>query len=448
MKKQVRILFISILIVITGIVFYIGILQKDRKEVILDRIPVSKPHSHVSVDGVIVKHTHTQITPPVVKPKTNDTDKVPTKHPILRAWENLDLAAIKRNYQPYTVPEMIAKWEEKYLTFEYPPHDKAAQHRLAQVEAYWPKEKWLQYLMDLGYPLHDASHYKMASDVRDQTLFIHKKAYDYPNTRVDDIAGFKLSADASWEEVEELNIKFNIVARLNVLHAKEIDPTVYGGVTNLNGVFTPFTPNTVQVHISENKSFSKFTGVMLSDQQKQDLTMYGIVPKGVTVVYTDKEGRPLPTDAKPRFYERKMAELAAAEAYIEQLITEHNALFKTLPAQPHKTVPQEQSTPSQETQQGDTRTHQSEGPALQENNRRPALPIDRHNIPPEMLPSEPPSHANIQEWFAMLQELHGGELPKDLRVLQEVMTELDAIRQAETDRIKQQRTSPPNSDKP
>ena len=251
---------------------------------------------------------------------------------------------------------MISKWEEKYLDFMYPPHNKLAQQRLAQVEAYWSKEKWLQHLLDLGYPLHDAKHYKMASEVRDQTLLIHKKSYDDPRKIAEEIDGFKLSSDATWEEVEELNIKFNIVARLNVLRAKEIDPTVYGGVTNLNGVFTPFSPNTVYVHVSEDKPISTFTGVMLSKEQKNDLTMYGVAPKGVTVVYTDENGNPLPTGVTPRFYEREMAALKAAEAHVEQLLSDHNALFKTPQAQPQKAVQQDQFTPSQQSHQGDTHT--------------------------------------------------------------------------------------------
>ena len=59
-----------------------------------------------------------------------------------------------------------------------------------------------------------------------------------------------------------------------------------------------------------------------------------------------------------------------------------------------------------------------------------------------MLPSEPPSRANIHEWFEVLQVLHGGELPKDLRALQKVMTELEAIRKDGEEKIQHPNTSP------
>ena len=438
MKKQFLYLIISVVIVIIGVAFYMGIQQKKGEESLLDLIPASKPHQHVSSEGEVVEHTHTHILPPLSKTTVPDTAQ--TKHPILRIWENLDLAAIRRDYQPYTVPEMMEKWEEKYQNFERPSSD-----RLARVQAYWPKEKWLQHLMDLGYPLFDASHYKMASDARYQTLLVHKDAYDNPETRVNAIDGFKLSANATWEDVEELNIKFNIVARIKNQRAKEIDPFVTGGVTNLQGVFTPFSPNTVHVHVSKDKHFSRFTGAMLSEEQKNDLTMYGVAPKGVTVVYTDENGNPLPADVVPRFYERQMAALEAAEAHVEQMIADHEALFKALPPPKEKTGT-EQVVPSQ--QQAHPHPHQSDASESTDTGRRPARSNLKERIPAEMLPPDPPSRANIQEWFEVLQELHGGELPKDLRVLQEAINELEAIRQAGKEKMQPPRQRPPERSAP
>ena len=437
MKKQFIYLIISLVIVFIGVAFYIGIQQKKGEESLLDLIPASKPHQHVSSEGEVVEHTHTHILPPLSKTTVPDTAQ--TKHPILRIWENLDLAAIRRYYQPYTVPEMMEKWEEKYQNFERPSSD-----RLARVQAYWPKEKWLQHLMDLGYPLFDASHYKMASDARYQTLLVHKDAYDNPETRVNAIDGFKLSANATWEDVEELNIKFNIVARIKNQRAKEIDPFVTGGVTNLQGVFTPFSPNAVHVHVSKDKHFSRFTGAMLSEEQKNDLTMYGVAPKGVTVVYTDENGNPLPADVVPRFYERQMAALEAAEANVEQMIVDHESLFKTLPKSSEKTV----TEPGEQLQPQETQPHSSEVPKTTDTGQRVLPSTFKGNIPPELLPPDPPSRANIHQWFEVLQELHGGELPKDLRVLQEAINELEAIRQAGKEKMQPPRQRPPERSAP
>ena len=382
MKKQITYLIISLAVVLIGAVFYIGVLQKEAKKSLLERIPVSKPHSHVSPAGDVVEHTHAPIRPPTVKPKKNNPLHSDTKHSILRIWENLDLAAIKRDYQPYTVPEIIEKWHEGYMNFERPNRNQKSRNRFERLEAYWPREEWLQHLMDNGFPFSRPVHYTFAFNSRDQALMAKDK-YDNPETRAELLEGSRLPIDTTWEEMEDFGIKFDIVSHLNLQRATDVDPSVYGGVTNLDGVFTPFSPNKVYVHVSEDNRLSTFKGAKLSKQQQYDLTMFGVAPKGITVVYTDEKGVPLAADAVPRFYERQMAALEVAESYIEQLIADHN-------------------------------------------------------IPPEMLPSEPLSRANRQQWFEVLQELHGGELPKDLRALQAAIHELEDIQQAATE--KQQAT--------
>lgn len=438
MKKQITYLILSFAVVLIGVVFYMGALQKEAKKSLLERIPASKQHSHVSPSGDIVEHTHTPIRLAQEQPKSIDP-ATETKHPILRVWENLDLTEIKRKYQPYTVTEMIEKWDEHYYEFEGPGPD-----LVKRAEDYMPTAEWLQYLLDHGYPFTFFGHYQLAINFR-YSLPYYKEQYDNPETRSDFLEGYRLPEDTTWEEFEDFRIKWNIVAEINTQRAVDIDPSIAGGMTNLDGVFQPFSPNTLYVHVSEDKPMSKFTGVMLSEKQKDDLTMFGIAPKGITVVYTDEKGVPLPADAAPRFYERKMAALEAAEEHVEQLIADHEALIKTLSKPTEKTVPEENSPPSQQAQQALHSLHQSDELASQENNRRPVLPIERRNIPPEMLPPDPPSHKNIQEWFEVLQFLHGGELPKDLSVLKEIMIELEEIRQAESDRIKQQKPPRPPS---
>ncbi len=375
MKKQMTYLIISLAVVLIGAILYLAVLRNAAKESLLERIPASKPHSHVSPAGDVVEHTHTPIRPPTMEPEKNDPSQSDTKHSILRIWENLDLAAIKRDYQPYTVPEIIEKWHEGYMNFERPYRNQKSRNRFERLETYWPREEWLQHLMDNGFTFSRPVHYTFAFNARDQALMAKDK-YDNPETRANLLSGLRLPTDATWEEVEDVRIKFDIVSQLNLQRAKDVDPSVYGGVTNLDGVFTPFTPNTVYVRMSKDKSLSTFKGAKLSKQQKNNLTMFGIAPKGITVVYTDEKGVPLPADAAPRFYERQMAALEVAESYIEQLISDHDSLFKVL------------ST------------------------------------------SEPPARSNMQQRLEVLQELHGGDLPKDLRVLQTVIHELEEIRQA------------------
>ncbi|RKU14279.1 hypothetical protein C6501_08400 [Candidatus Poribacteria bacterium] len=450
MKKQLIILISSLFVIIIGVVFYMHFLKKAVETSILEQVPASKPHQHVTPDGEVVQHTHSPIQLPKTDSQQNKTDpQQETVHPILRIWQNLDLNEIRRKYQPYTVQEMIEKWDPEYIRRKGPGPlgNPRIEAYLEKAEKLYPKEQFLQHLMDNGYPFPDYLDYDLAFSTRFSVIKV-KEDFENPETRSKVLRDHRLPEDTTWEELEEVHIKFDIVSSLNEIWAAEADPSVFGGVTGMEGVFIPFKPNTVHIYISEDRKASIFTGTTLTQQQKDDLTMYGVAPEGITVVYTDKEGRPLPSDAKPRFYEREMAALEAAEAHVEQLIADHEALFKTLPKPAEKTTLEEQPVPSQQAQQAQPQEHQSDGSELRANGRRPDIPIDRRNIPPEMLPSEPPSRANIQQWFEVLQELHGGELPKDLRVLQAAINELEEIRQAAADKQQATRQRPPERSAP
>ena len=441
MKKQITYLLIAFAVVLIGAVFYMGVLQKEVEESLLERIPASKRHLHVSPEGEVVEHTHTPIRPPAVEPKKDYPDPAAVKHPILRAWDTLDLNEIRRKYQPYTVQEMIEKWDDRYM--DRPPEILAQRER---YEIHYPKEQWLQRLYDNGFPFLDFGHYKMAFDTRARCVW-SKDDFEDPEARTDRLDGYLLPPDATFEELEDVVVKFAIVARIKNQRARDADPSVFGGVTNIYGTFMPFSQDqvTVYAHISEEKLGSTFTGAMLSEEQQNDLTMYGVAPEGVRVIYTDEKGVPLPAGVVPRFYERKMAELEAAEAHVEQLLADHDVLFQTTPAPPHKDAPKATPSPSQPAH---SHPHQDDGSELRDAGRRPVLPIDRHNIPVEMLPSEPPSRANMQQWFEVLQALHGGELPKDVRVLQSAIQELEAIRQAAADKQQAARQRPPERSAP
>lgn len=448
MKKQLIILITSLFVIIIGVVFYMHFLKKAVETSILEQVPASKQHQHITPDGEVVQHTHVPIQLPQTDPQQNKTDpQQETVPPILRIWQNLDLADIKRKYQPDTVQEMIEKWDAERMRRKGPRGNPRIEAYLEKAEKLYPKEQWLQRLMDNGYPFQDFPDYDVAFSIRFGVIKV-KEDFENPETRSKIIDDHGLPEDTTWEDLEDFAIKFDIVSRLNDTWAEEADPSVFGGVTGIEGVFIPFKPNTVHVYISEDRRASIYTGTTLTQQQKDDLTMFGVAPEGITVVYTDKAGRPLPVDKKPRFYEREMAELEAAEAHVEQLIADHESLFKTLPKQQEKTEPGEQPSPGQQPQQGDARTHQEDGSELRETDRRPDIPIGRRSVPLDMLPSDPPSRANMQQWFEVLQELHGGELPKDLRVLQAAINELEEIRQAAADKQQATRQRPPERSAP
>ena len=152
MKKQLIILISSLFVIIIGVVFYMNILKKKEETSILEQVPASKPHKHITPDGEVVQHTHTPIQPPKTNPHKNKTDPPQeTVPPILRIWKNLNLNEIRRKYQPYTVQELIDKWDEKYLDFQRVYRNPTLQDMYERQDAYWPKEQWLQHLL---YPIN------------------------------------------------------------------------------------------------------------------------------------------------------------------------------------------------------------------------------------------------------------------------------------------------------
>lgn len=297
MKKQITYLIIAFAVVLIGVVFYMGVLQKEAEESLLERIPASKQHLHVSTEGEVVEHTHTPFQLPDVKPKKNDPDMANAKHPILHVWGNLDLADIRRKYQPYTVQEMIEKWDDRYM--DRPPEVLAQRER---YETHYPKEQWLQRLYENGYPFLNYGHYRMAFDTRARSVW-YKEDFEDPEKKTRRLQGFRLPPDATWEELEDINMKFDIVSRLNDQRASDADPSFFAGVTNIYGVFMPFSQDQVTVYaqVSDNQYGYIFTGAMLSEEQKDDLSIYGVAPEGVRVIYTDEKGVPLPAGVVPRF---------------------------------------------------------------------------------------------------------------------------------------------------
>lgn len=134
---------------------------------------------------------------------------------------------------------------------------------------------------------------------------------------------------------------------------------------------------TVYVHVAGGEKFSKFTGAKLKRKEKYDLMVFGIVPEGKHVIYLDEQGKRLPPRVKPKFYERYMEEFEQAQANVKKMIVDHKDFFIS-----HST-----KNPKRATQR------------------------------------------TIQESFALLQDLHWGEFPKDLQALQEAISKLEKIKQ-------------------
>lgn len=393
--------FVVLVLVVLAAIVTIGLVtkQKRRAHSLLHKIPTPKPHLHVSPKGDVVEHIHIYPAPvPTLSTEAETseiergpTDKSKKKTRVQIAWEDLvDVETVKRDLQPYTIAEMHEMWEKSQtLTREAHPETYISTG-MDEIDRLYPRDEWIQRYMDLGHPFYAHWNYRQALLHRSE-LAEDRKRFNNTEPRYENIPDSSektrtlrrlgLPPETTWEEYEETFIKWKVVSANVFDRAFGKDSSLDGGTVSIDGVFTPFKANTVYAYVSNKVEYSKFTGANLTREEKDNLMMYGVAPEGIHVVYTDAKGNPLPPDTPtPRFYERHIKQLEEAQAHVEKVIADHEMFFKSLPEQTQK--------------------------------------------------PEPPGPHNIQLWFEVLQELHGGDLPKDLRDLQQVIKELDAIRQA------------------
>ncbi len=69
----------------------------------------------------------------------------------VRHWEQLDLAHIKKVYQPYTVAEMIDKWDDKLIA-KYDGTERFKQ-AIGKAGEVYPKDKYLARMLELDRPV-------------------------------------------------------------------------------------------------------------------------------------------------------------------------------------------------------------------------------------------------------------------------------------------------------
>ena len=229
---------------------------------------------------------------------------------IQRIWSNLDLEAIKREFQPYTLEETHEKWRNHPYVPRFTGRTSGTEHSplnaTEKLDIFRPRDEWIQRLYDLGYPFMRGGQYNAALQERSGLKHYYDNAGDIPpHERVN------LPPEATWEEIEDTYMKRKVIAEIAFERAYQADPDNFqGGVFNITNtgemVLTPFQENTVYVHISEEKPFTRITGARLNAAEEKALTMFGIAPPDMKVIYTDKNGMPLPSDVKPRFYERAM----------------------------------------------------------------------------------------------------------------------------------------------
>ncbi|MDE0481771.1 MAG: hypothetical protein OXI67_04240 [Candidatus Poribacteria bacterium] len=143
-------------------------------------------------------------------------------------WDQLDLAAIKRDYQPYTVAEMREMWEAK-LIVKYGGAERLKQ-AVGEANHVYPQDMYLARMLELGRPFVDFSDYEDALTDQRIRLFSMRMYWNSMSTteRAIYLKRQGLPPDATWNIYEETLLKNDVVDSINFWRSKELDPYIKG----------------------------------------------------------------------------------------------------------------------------------------------------------------------------------------------------------------------------
>ncbi len=150
----------------------------------------------------------------------------PEEHRWITDWENLDLPAVKRAYQPYTVAQMNDLWHPQLLA-KY-GHSESFVNMMRDLDKVYPPDIFLARMLALGSTFIAYSDYETA--LTEQRRYLHSVRLYWD---ILDISGRRiyvshrgLPPDASWETLEEDILKSEVINRLNYWRSVELDTTL------------------------------------------------------------------------------------------------------------------------------------------------------------------------------------------------------------------------------
>ena len=154
------------------------------------------------------------------------------KYQWMRHWDQLDLAAVKRHYQPYTLTEMREMWNQK-LVVKYGGPERLKQ-AIGEAGEVYPQDKYLARMLQLGRPFIDFSDYKDA--LTDQRIWLFSTRVYWESMRAAERASYLerqgLPPDATWDVYEEMMLKNDVVYSINFWRSKEQDPYMNGTLSS------------------------------------------------------------------------------------------------------------------------------------------------------------------------------------------------------------------------
>ncbi len=147
-------------------------------------------------------------------------------------WDEIDLAAIKRDYQPYTVAEMCDMWNDKLIA-RYGGYERFKQ-AIGEADAVYPKETFLAKMLEFGRPFIDFSDYEDALTEQRCWVYSTRVYWESMNAveRTKYLERHGLPLGTKWDMSEETLLKIIVVYSINFRRAIEQDPYMNGTLQN------------------------------------------------------------------------------------------------------------------------------------------------------------------------------------------------------------------------
>jgi hypothetical protein len=178
---------------------------------------------------------------------------------------------------PPTSESLIAEFDAVFMD-RYP--------KLASLDEYYPKDKWLGTLLEKGAHFTDYSDYSYYLKLRRSVLQRKDKpdewrsgAYGIPIT-----TNFEEYADSF---LDRKVWEYSIVQKVRAENP-DTSPTVYFPAEHPDK-YLPAVGEVTYVNLGENRESMSTSGTLLTGEQWENLQKYGIEPEGIEIVYLDDD---------------------------------------------------------------------------------------------------------------------------------------------------------------
>ncbi len=174
---------------------------------------------------------------------------------------------------PQNVKALMETFDEKYQS----------NGLIQEMDEKYPREEWLQMFVDNGYDIIDQNDYRSALGLRFDVESVKNDPEQWRSGLLD------IPPTDDWETYKEAYIAINVSMLQRFHTAAREDPDYTGGFIPHShpDVFLRF--NGSRVYVKRDGLATNYYGRSLTDEQRRDLTHYGVHPEGVEVIYIDDD---------------------------------------------------------------------------------------------------------------------------------------------------------------